>query len=123
MYVNKNDFSSPLLKKYKLKESKSTNDINDKGRNIKDLYEIMFSKSKDLNSKIKQFNKQKSSKNIKNLNDEFIQEKETDNINNEQDDNTKTTDNDLKLKERRYKRFKTEKKFFTGIISKNSEKY
>ena len=122
MYVNKNDFSSPLLKKYKLKESKSTNDINDKGRNIKDLYEIMFSKNKDLNSEIKQYNKQKSSKNIKNLNDEFIQEQETDNINNEKDDNTKTTDNDLKLKERRYKRFKTEKKFFTGIISKINTK-
>ena len=116
MYVKTNDFGSNLLKKYKLKPSKSTTDMNDKSRNIKDLYKIMFSKNEGFNLGVSHINKQQSSKNIKHLKDELIKEQETNN--NDKNIVPKTTINAFDINERTRKRFRTEKKIFSGIMGK-----
>ena len=70
MYVKNNDFTSPLLKKYKLKPNKSMNDIH--SRNIKrdNLYQKSSSKNQEYNVGITSIAQQQGSKTIRNINKE-----------------------------------------------------
>ena len=70
MYVKNNDFTSPLLKKYKLKPNKSMNDIH--SRNIKrdNLYQKSSSKNQEYNVGISSIAQQQGSKTIRNINKE-----------------------------------------------------
>ena len=70
MYVKNNDFTSPLLKKYKLKPNKSMNDIH--SRNIKrdNLYQKSSSKNQEYNVGISNIAQQQGSKTIRNINKE-----------------------------------------------------
>ena len=70
IYVKNNDFTSPLLKKYKLKPNKSMNDIH--SRNIKrdNLYQKSSSKNQEYNVGISNLAQQQGSKTIRNINKE-----------------------------------------------------
>ena len=78
MYVENNDFSSPLLKKYKLKSSKSMNDIHSNKKN--DLFKNIKSRNSEFNIGISKINQQNDE--LKRIEDEGI------NKINEESDNT-----------------------------------
>ena len=83
MYVENNDFSSPLLKKYKLKSSKSMNDIHSNKKN--DLFKKINSRNSEFNIGISKINQQ--SDDLKRIEDEGI------NKINEESDNTQKSKN------------------------------
>ena len=65
MYVKTNDFSSPILQKYKLKYSKSTNDIHVNSRNVKrdKLYKKTNTETQEFNAGVSGITQQ-TNKNI-----------------------------------------------------------
>ena len=117
MYVKTNDFCSPLLKKYKIRISKSMNDIRDKSRNNKKdmLYQKMSLKNQDFSVGVSQIVQRQSSRNIKPLPKEQIKEQE--NLNNLQNiipisPNSENNNNNTQ------KKLKDDKKIISGILNK-----
>ena len=113
MYVRTNEFSSPLLQKYKLQPSKSMNDIHESSRNIKrnNLYKEMSVGNQESNIGVSQINKD-------NLN-ELI--KETDNIKEIQNivpisPNNGEVKNKVRLSNA--KKIKKDKKIISGLLQK-----
>ena len=113
MYVRTNEFSSPLLQKYKLQPSKSMNDIHESSRNIKrnNLYKEMSLGNHESNMGVSQINKD-------NLN-ELI--KETDNIKEIQNivpisPNNGEVKNKVRLSNA--KKIKKDKKIISGLLQK-----
>jgi len=123
MYVKSHDFSSPLLKKYKLKPSKSMNDINPKSRNNKkdNLYAKMPSKNQEFNLGVSQIVQRQSSRSIKKIKNEPIKEQE-----NENDNDDKNVQNIVPIspsnndddKSTLQKKIKQEKKIISGFNNK-----
>ena len=121
MYVKSHDFSSPLLQKYKLKPSKSMNDINPKSRNSKKdiLYAKMSSKNQEFNLGISHIVQQQSSRSIKKIKNEPVKEQENDN-------NDKNVQNIVPIspsnnddnKNKLQKKIKQEKKIISQILNK-----
>ena len=121
MYVKSHDFSSPLLQKYKLKPSKSMNDINPKSRNSKKdiLYAKMSSKNQEFNLGISHIVQQQSSRSIKKIKNEPVKEQENDN-------NDKNIQNIVPIspsnnddnKNKLQKKIKQEKKIISGLLNK-----
>ena len=121
MYVKSHDFSSPLLQKYKLKPSKSMNDINPKSRNSKKdiLYTKMSSKNQEFNLGISHIVQQQSSRSIKKIKNEPVKEQENDN-------NDKNVQNIVPIspsnnddnKNKLQKKIKQEKKIISQILNK-----
>ena len=123
MYVKSHDFSSPLLKKYKLKPSKSMNDINPKSRNSKkdNLYAKMSSKNQEFNLGVSQIVQRQSSRSIKRIKNEPIKEKENENDNddkNEQNIVPISPSNNDDNKSTLQKKLKQEKKIISGFNNK-----
>ena len=121
MYVKSHDFSSPLLQKYKLKPSKSMNDINPKSRNSKKdiLYAKMSSKNQEFNLGISHIVQQQSSRSIKKIKNEPVKEQENDNY----DKNTQnivpiSPSNNDDNKNKLQKKIKQEKKIISQILNK-----
>ena len=121
MYVKSHDFSSPLLQKYKLKPSKSMNDINPKSRNSKKdiLYAKMSSKNQEFNLGISHIVQQQSSRSIKKIKNEPVKEQENDNY----DKNTQnivpiSPSNNDDNKNKLQKKIKQEKKIISGLLNK-----
>ena len=121
MYVKSHDFSSPLLQKYKLKPSKSMNDINPKSRNNKKdiLYAKMSSKNQEFNLGISHIVQQQSRKSIKKIKNEPVKEQENDNNDKNvqnivQISHSNNDDNKNKLQ----KKIKQEKKIISGLLNK-----
>ena len=118
MYVENNDFSSPLLKKYKLKSSKSMNDIHSNKKN--DLFKKINSRNSEFNIGISKINQQ--SDDLKRIEDEGI------NKINEESDNTQKSQNIVSIspnkesskniKNPRLKKKKTEKRIVQGLTNK-----
>ena len=113
MYVRTNEFSSPLLQKYKLQPSKSMNDIHESSRNIKrnNLYKEMSVGNQESNIGVSQINKD-------NLN-ELI--KEPDNIKEIQNivpisPNNEEVKNKVRLSNA--KKIKKDKKIISGLLQK-----
>ena len=123
MYVKSHDFSSPLLKKYKLKPSKSMNDINPKSRNSKkdNLYAKMSSKNQEFNLGVSQIVQRQSSRSIKKIKNEPIKEQE-----NENDNDDKNVQNIVPIspsnnddnKSTLQKKLRQEKKIISGFNNK-----
>ena len=116
MYVNSNDFNSPLLKKYKLKSSKSMNDIHDKSENNKK--DILFRKmpsKKDFNIGVSHIVQRQSSRNIRKISKEQTKEKE--NVNNHQNI-IPVSPNEEENKNNLQKKKKQDKKIISGIMDK-----
>ena len=123
MYVKSHDFSSPLLKKYKLKPSKSMNDINPKSRNSKkdNLYAKMSSKNQEFNLGVSQIVQRQSSRSIKKIKNEPIKEQENENDNddkNEQNIVPISPSNNDDNKSTLQKKLKQEKKIISGFNNK-----
>ena len=123
MYVKSHDFSSPLLKKYKLKPSKSMNDINPKSRNSKkdNLYAKMSSKNQEFNLGVSQIVQRQSSRSIKRIKNEPIKEQENENDNddkNEQNIVPISPSNNDDNKSTLQKKLKQEKKIISGFNNK-----
>ena len=113
MYVRTNEFSSPLLQKYKLQPSKSMNDIHESSRNIKrnNLYKEMSIGNQESNIGVSQINKD-------NLNEPI---KETDNIKKIQNivpisPNNGEVKNKVRLSNA--KKIKKDKKIISGLLQK-----
>ena len=121
MYVKSHDFSSPLLQKYKLKPSKSMNDINPKSRNSKKdiLYAKMSSKNQEFNLGISHIVQQQSSRSIKKIKNELIKEQENDNNDkNAQNIVPISPSNNDDNKNKLQKKIKQEKKIISQILNK-----
>ena len=121
MYVKSHDFSSPLLQKYKLKPSKSMNDINPKSRNSKKdiLYAKMSSKNQEFNLGISHIVQQQSSRSIKKIKNEPVKEQENDNNNkNVQNIVPISPSNNDDNKNKLQKKIKQEKKIISGLLNK-----
>ena len=121
MYVKSHDFSSPLLQKYKLKPSKSMNDINPKSRNSKKdiLYAKMSSKNQEFNLGISHIVQQQSSRSIKKIKNELIKEQENDNNDkNAQNIVPISPSNNDDNKNKLQKKIKQEKKIISGLLNK-----
>ncbi len=121
MYVKSHDFSSPLLQKYKLKPSKSMNDINPKSRNSKKdiLYAKMSSKNQEFNLGISHIVQQQSSRSIKKIKNEPVKEQENDNNDkNAQNIVPISPSNNDDNKNKLQKKIKQEKKIISGLLNK-----
>lgn len=122
MYVKTNDFSSPILQKYKLKYSKSTNDIHGNSRNVKrdNLYKKTNAETQEFNVGVSNITQQ-TNKNIITGEDNFntpIKEEENNKTQNEFSTSPKNEDNITKEKEKKPKKILKENKLISDLMRK-----
>ena len=122
MYVKTNDFSSPILQKYKLKYSKSTNDIHGNSRNVKrdNLYKKTNAETQEFNVGVSNITQQ-TNKNIITGEDNFntpIKEEEIDKAQNEFSTSPKNEDNATKEKDKKPKKILKENKLISDLMRK-----
>ena len=122
MYVKTNDFSSPILQKYKLKYSKSTNDIHVNSRNVKrdKLYKKTNTETQEFNAGVSGITQQ-TNKNIIIGEDNFntpIKEEENNKTQNEFSTSPKNEDNVSKEKDKKPKKLFKENKIISDLMRK-----
>ena len=124
MYAKTNDFSSPILQKYKLKYSKSMNDIHGNSRNIKrdNLYKKTSPETQEFNIGVSSITQQ-TNKNIitgeDNLNTQIKEEEENNNIGlNGVSSSPKNENNTGKEKEKKPRKTLKENKIISNLMRK-----